>query len=78
MTNAFLPLLRAADAARIVNVSSEVGSITTMSDANGPLAPLTNLAYAASKAGLNMATALYAKELGDTSIKVNGAIPGYN
>jgi hypothetical protein len=35
VTNAMLPLLRRAPAARIVNVSSEVGSITSMTDPAG-------------------------------------------
>ena len=38
VTNAMLPLLRRAPAARIVNVSSEVGSITSMTDPESPLA----------------------------------------
>jgi NAD(P)-dependent dehydrogenase (short-subunit alcohol dehydrogenase family) len=33
--------------------------------------------YPASKAALNMVTAMYAKELKDTPIKVNAASPGY-
>jgi NAD(P)-dependent dehydrogenase (short-subunit alcohol dehydrogenase family) len=78
MTNAMLPLLRRAPAARIVNVSSEVGSITSMTDPASPLAQMpTSLAYPSSKSALNMITALYAKELRDTPVKVNAANPGY-
>jgi len=78
VTNAMLPLLRRAPAARIVNVSSEVGSITSMTDPASPLAQMpAGLAYPSSKAALNMITAMYAKELRDTSIKVNAANPGY-
>ena len=78
VTNAMLPLLRRAPAARIVNVSSEVGSITSMTDPAGPLAQMpASLAYPSSKSALNMITALYAKELGDTPVKVNAANPGY-
>jgi NAD(P)-dependent dehydrogenase (short-subunit alcohol dehydrogenase family) len=33
--------------------------------------------YPSSKAALNMITAMYAKELGDTPIKVNAANPGF-
>ena len=73
-----LPLLRRAPAARIVNVSSEVGSITSMTDPASPLAQMpAGLAYPSSKAALNMITAMYAKELRDTPIKVNAANPGY-
>ena len=78
VTNAMLPLLRRAPAARIVNVSSEVGSITSMTDPASPLARMpASLAYPSSKTALNMITAMYAKELRDTPIKVNAANPGY-
>jgi len=79
VTNAMLPLLRRAGAARIVNVSSEVGSITSMTNPDSPLAqmPMASLAYPSSKSALNMITAIYAKELRDTPIKINAANPGY-
>src|SRR6266581_9512974 len=78
VTNAMLPLLRRAPAARIVNVSSEVGSITSQTDPASPLAQMpAGLAYPSSKSALNMITAMYAKELRDTPIKVNAANPGY-
>ena len=78
VTNAMLPLLRRAPAARIVNVSSEVGSISAMTDPASPLAQMpAGLAYPSSKAALNMITAMYARELRDTPIKVNAANPGY-
>ena len=77
LTNALLPVLRRSPAGRIVNVSSEVGSMTTQLRRDGPLWKMTGLAYPSSKAALNMVTALYAKELWDTPIKVNAANPGY-
>jgi NAD(P)-dependent dehydrogenase (short-subunit alcohol dehydrogenase family) len=77
VTNAMLPLLRAAPAARIVNVSSEVGSIGAMTDPDSPMWPIASIPYPASKTALNMVTAMYAKELRDTPIKVNAANPGY-
>ncbi len=78
VTNAMLPLLRRSPAARIVNVSSEVGSIASQTDPASPLAQMpASLAYPSSKAALNMITAMYAKELRDTPIKVNAANPGY-
>ncbi|MFE9201989.1 SDR family oxidoreductase [Micromonospora sp. NPDC007230] len=77
VTNAFLPLLHKAPAARIVNVSSEVGSVAVMTDPQGALFELTSVPYPSSKAALNMVTAMYAKELRDTAIKVNAANPGY-
>jgi NAD(P)-dependent dehydrogenase (short-subunit alcohol dehydrogenase family) len=78
VTNAMLPLLRRSPAARIVNVSSEVGSITAQSDPSHPLAQMpASVPYPSSKAALNMVTVMYAKELGDTPIKVNAANPGF-
>jgi NAD(P)-dependent dehydrogenase (short-subunit alcohol dehydrogenase family) len=78
VTNAMLPLLRRAPAARVVNVSSEVGSITSQSNPASPLSRMPASAqYPSSKAALDMLTAMYAKELRDTAIKVNAANPGY-
>ena len=78
VTNAMLPLLRRAPAARIVNVSSEIGSVTFMSDRASPAWQMpASIPYPASKAALNMVTAMYAKELAGTPIKVNAANPGY-
>src|SRR5262249_2922467 len=78
VTNAMLPLLRKAQAARIVNVSSEVGSIGSMTDPDSPLFQAIGAgSYPSSKTALNMVTALYAKELRDTPIKINAANPGY-
>ncbi|WUH90047.1 SDR family oxidoreductase [Streptomyces sp. NBC_00433] len=77
VTNAMLPLLRRAEAARIVNVSSQVGSISSQ-DTGGPLGRMPASAqYPSSKTAVNMLTAMYAKELRDTPIKVNAANPGF-
>lgn len=75
VTKAFLPLLHKAPAARIVNVSSALGSLAIMSDP----ARLENkyFAYSLSKAAVNMMTIMFARELADTRIKVNAATPGY-
>jgi len=77
VTNAMLPLLRKGTSARIVNVSSEVGSIGSMTDPDSPLWPMASVPYPASKAALNMVTAMYAKELAPHGILVNAANPGY-
>jgi NAD(P)-dependent dehydrogenase (short-subunit alcohol dehydrogenase family) len=77
VTNAMLPLLRKAPAAHIVNVSSGVGSLTWMSDTQGPMAGMASVPYPASKTTVNMVTVMYAKELRDTPIKINAANPGY-
>ncbi|MDP4508324.1 SDR family oxidoreductase [Nonomuraea turcica] len=77
VTNAMLPLLRTSAAGRIVNMSSELGSLSMAAAPDSPFAEATFLAYNSSKSALNMITVLYARELKDTAIKVNAANPGY-
>jgi NAD(P)-dependent dehydrogenase (short-subunit alcohol dehydrogenase family) len=74
---AMLPLLREAPAARIVNVSSGVGSLTRNSDPAAPFRPIFGPVYPASKTALNAMTLAMAIELESTGIKVNAACPGY-
>lgn len=75
---AMLPLLRKAPAGRIINVSSELGSIGSTLDVDIPMWRIAaGIAYPTSKAALNMVTASYAKQLWDTTIKVYAANPGY-
>ncbi|SRR5216683_1207101 len=79
VTNAMLPLLRRSAGARIVNVSSSMGSLSAWSEPGSPqrrYAPVL-LAYDSSKAALNAVTLHYAAELSGTPIKVNAASPGY-
>ncbi|MEP7126439.1 MAG: SDR family oxidoreductase [Byssovorax sp.] len=77
VTQAMLPLLRAAPAGRIVNVSSGVGSIARSSDPAYPLRGIGGVAYGPSKTALNAVTVAFAIELEKTAIKVNAACPGY-
>ncbi|REE95517.1 SDR family oxidoreductase [Thermomonospora umbrina] len=77
VTNAMLPLLRRSPAGRIVNVSSDLGSLALMADPDSVYYPYNLLAYNSSKSALNAITVSYAKELADTSIKVNAVTPGY-
>jgi NAD(P)-dependent dehydrogenase (short-subunit alcohol dehydrogenase family) len=77
VTQAFLPLLKAAPAARVVNVSSQLGSITLHVDPNSPIYNFKLPAYDASKSALNSWTVHLAYELRDTPIKVNAIHPGY-
>jgi len=65
----FLPLLRNSDHPRIVNVSSEAGSLTSM----GGGTP----AYTVSKAALNALTRMLAAELRAERILVNAVCPGW-
>ncbi|MNM96003.1 putative ketoacyl reductase [compost metagenome] len=77
VTQAFLPLLRKSDAARIVNVSSVLGSQTLHADPTSAIWDFKIPAYNASKAAVNSWTLSLAYELRDTSIKVNTVHPGY-
>ncbi len=77
VTQAMVPLLRKSAAARIVNVSSTLGSITFQADPNNPFAAFRSIGYAGSKAALNMLTVNLAAELRDNGAKVNSACPGY-
>ena len=74
---AMLPLLRKAPAARIVNVSSGVGSLTMNSDAACPYRSIFGPVYPASKTALNAMTLAMAIELESTGIKVNAVSPGF-
>lgn len=77
VTQAMLPLLREAPAARIVNVSSGAGSLTLNADTNHPHRELFGPSYSASKTALNAVTLAFAIELESTPIKVNAACPGF-
>jgi NAD(P)-dependent dehydrogenase (short-subunit alcohol dehydrogenase family) len=76
-TQPLLPLLRAAESARIINVSSGLGSIGLNTQPDSQFYDVKPLGYNASKAALNMFTANLAWELRDSKIKVNSICPGY-
>jgi NAD(P)-dependent dehydrogenase (short-subunit alcohol dehydrogenase family) len=69
LTMALLPLLRTSAHPRIVNVSSEAGSLASM----GAGTP----AYNVTKAGLNALTRMFAADLRADRILVNSVCPGW-
>ena len=77
VTQAMLPLLRLAPAARIVNLSSALGSLAVNGDPASPYYAARLIGYNASKAALNMLTVQLAEELRGTPIAVNSVSPGY-
>lgn len=77
VTQAMLPLLRAAPAGRIVNVTSGLGSLARSADPASPQAGVGGAGYGPSKTALNAVTVAFAHELRSTPIKVNAACPGY-
>jgi NAD(P)-dependent dehydrogenase (short-subunit alcohol dehydrogenase family) len=76
VTQAMLPLLRKAPAARIVNMSSGAGSFARTTSPDWRVEWAT-LAYNSSKSAVNAITVQLATELRDTPIKINAANPGY-
>jgi NAD(P)-dependent dehydrogenase (short-subunit alcohol dehydrogenase family) len=74
---AMLPLLRESPDARIVNVSSGVGSLTANADPAYPYHAMFGPVYPASKAALNAMTLAMMIELESTDIKVNLVSPAY-
>jgi NAD(P)-dependent dehydrogenase (short-subunit alcohol dehydrogenase family) len=69
-TEILLPLLRRSARGRIVNVSSEAGSLAGMEQGGTP-------AYRVSKAALNAFTRILAAELRADGILVNAVCPGW-
>ena len=78
VTKAMLPLLKQSKRGRIVNLTSGNGSFGFFTNPNVSLPDRsTLLAYASSKAALNMMTVRLANQLKDLGIKVNAADPGF-
>jgi NAD(P)-dependent dehydrogenase (short-subunit alcohol dehydrogenase family) len=77
VTQAFLPLLKKADQARIVMISSGVGSLTLITDPTSIYSTVNLLDYTSSKVALNAVTVSFAKELEPLGIKVNAVEPGH-
>ena len=77
VTQALLPLLRKSEAGRIVNMSSSLGSLGTLSDPESFDGGWRLLGYGASKTALNAFTVQLAHELRESPIKVNSAHPGW-
>lgn len=71
VTEHFLEMVKRAPAGRIVNLSSIMGSI------ENAFPDIRSVPYCTSKAALNMYTAMLAKSLADTHVKVNSAHPGW-
>jgi NAD(P)-dependent dehydrogenase (short-subunit alcohol dehydrogenase family) len=69
LTRRLVPLLRASGRARVVNVSSGAGQLSSMT----AYAP----SYSVSKAALNAVTALFAHALRSDGVLVNCADPGW-
>jgi NAD(P)-dependent dehydrogenase (short-subunit alcohol dehydrogenase family) len=76
LTRASLPLLRESPNARVVNMSSPLGSLALLSRLDDPIASRGLLGYSASKAAVNAVTLVHAAMLRRAGIRVNAANPG--
>ncbi len=77
LTQACLPLLHKATAARIVTVSSALGSLTINANPENPYRSNFDAAYGASKTALNGIFLSLAIDLENTGIKVHLVSPGF-
>ena len=77
LTQAFLPLLHKAENARIVTVSSALGSLTINSNPENPFRTSFDAVYGASKTALNGIFLSLAIDLEKTNIKVHLVSPGF-
>lgn len=77
VTQAFLPLLKAAAPATIVMVSSGLGSLAWTTDPENFHSKVNILGYNSSKSALNAVTVSFAKALAPHGIRVDCADPGY-
>ena len=76
-TQQFLPLLRKSEQSSIINISSEVGSLTALSTQGSNSNRDKFHAYGSSKTALNAFTVMLANELRDSCISVNSVTPGH-
>ena len=77
VTQEFLPLLKKSSEPRIVNVSSDLGSLSNQTNPDYEFSAVKMLAYCSSKTALNAFTIMLADELKDSSFKINSVTPGY-
>lgn len=77
VTQVMLPLIQKSEAGRIVNISSDMASLTLHQNPDFKFYDYKQLAYDSSKTAVNAFTVHLAHELKDTNIKVNSAHPGW-
>ena len=75
-TQQFIPLLKKSNEPRIVNVSSELGSLAVHNNTQNGNYQIYD-AYSITKTALNAFTVMLANEFRDSSFKINSVTPGY-
>ncbi|KAJ7626923.1 hypothetical protein FB45DRAFT_56279 [Roridomyces roridus] len=76
-TEALIPLLEQSSAARVVFVSSDLGSLTFRADPEGRNVDIPAVVYRSSKAAMNMIALAYAARFRERGWKVNVHNPGW-
>ena len=77
VTQAMLPLMQKSPAPRIVNVSSELGSLGYHSRDKSEYLASNLMAYSTSKTAVNSFTLMLANEMQRTAFKINSVTPGF-
>jgi NAD(P)-dependent dehydrogenase (short-subunit alcohol dehydrogenase family) len=77
VTKAFLSLLRKSEKAKVLNVSSGLGSLGLQLDPSSGFDQMDVFAYNASKTALNAFSVILSNELKKDHISVNSICPGY-
>ena len=77
LSQACIPMMKANNYGRIVNLSSTLGSLTEIANPDSPYAEIRSPAYRLSKTVVNGITVMLAAELRGSNILVNSACPGW-
>lgn len=75
MMQAFLPLLKNSSNSKIINVTTDMASLTMF--ANGETHPINTLGYNSSKTAINTLTLAFSKEFATNGPEVFGVTPGF-
>lgn len=76
-TQHLLDLMKKSEEPRIINVSSDMGSLTNHSNPEYEFYDVKPMAYCSSKTAVNTFTVMLAYELRDTHFKINSVNPGF-
>ncbi|KIV72067.1 Short chain dehydrogenase [Bacillus mycoides] len=75
MVQAFLPLLKKSSNSKIINVTTDMASLTMF--ASGETHPINTLGYNSSKTAINALTLAFSKEFGTNGPAIFGVTPGF-
>ncbi|NLR63363.1 SDR family NAD(P)-dependent oxidoreductase [Chitinophaga varians] len=77
LTQALFPLLQQSPAGRIINLSSELGSIQLQADTSSPIYHVKKFAYNSSKTMVNLLTVYLQEALRNTNVRAYTVSPGW-